>query len=279
MSIYTPLTVAVEKGTLLMISPPGNDTLNRALPILANYVRDKIDGLNRFHPIISQSYRDTGQKFASGQANAFYGGSFLSYILCARNLAIPIARGEDIYGINSYHSVLISQRGTPYTGAASVKGKRITYVKEASAGEMYARKLLGGEDPSSVDQTRYIPSKSHELAIQYLRVGRADFAFVKNLVWEKNRWRYPDLVVVDEDNGENPNNVFLVSPAIYALYGEALKQILLNLHTDPDPRAQQLLSYLNLKKFIPTTYPESFSHTAQLVKDAGVDAQSHRFTK
>ena len=184
-----------------------------------------------------------------------------------------------MYGISHYHSLLITKRNTPYQGINSLKGKRITYVTEASSGEMYARKLFGGKAPASVENTAYIPSKSHELAISFLQVGRADFAFVKDLVWEENKWRYPDLQVVDEDDGENPNNVFLVSPAVYADYGKELKEILLNIHADPDPQAQQLLSYLNLKKFIATSYPESFSHTAQLVEDAGIDAKTHLFTK
>ncbi|MCW8826240.1 MAG: phosphate/phosphite/phosphonate ABC transporter substrate-binding protein [Gammaproteobacteria bacterium] len=268
-----------DTSSLHIVAPPGNPTLVSALPLLANYLMRKVDGIKHVHPIVPRSYRYTGEKFESGQVNAFIGGSFLSYILCARDLAVPIARGESLDGTSSYHSVLLSRRNTPYNGVSSVKGKRITYVTEASSGEFYARKLFGGKEPTTVDGTTYIPSKSHELAIRFLRVGRADFAFVKNLVWEEIKEQYPELHMVDQDDGENPNNVFLVSKRVYNEYGDELQKLVLDLHNDPDPMAQHLMKVLNLKRFVATEYPQNFNHTAQLVEDAGIDAQSYQFNK
>jgi ABC-type phosphate/phosphonate transport system substrate-binding protein len=274
---YAPAAATAESGKMLLITPPGDQTLNSALPLMASYLTNKVDGLNHFHPVISKSYHETGKQFESGKANAFYGGSFLGYILCARGLAVPIARGEDLMGTSNYHSVMISRRNTPFNDVESLKGKRISYVTESSSGEIYARKLFNGKDPATMDDISYVPSKSHELAIRYLRVGRADFALVKNLVWKELQGSYPDLQIVAEDSGENPNDLLLVSTAVYAEYGEALKKVILNIHSDPDPLAKQLLAQLNLKKFIVTTYPESFNHTAQLVRDAGIDANTYQF--
>ena len=92
-----------------------------------------------------------------------------------------------------YRSVLITKKGGSYDGVNSVKGKRVTYVKEASSGEAFARKLFGGKKPSDVAGTKYIPSKSHGIGIKQVQAGRADFAFVKNLVWESVKDRYPNL--------------------------------------------------------------------------------------
>jgi len=264
---------------LYIVVPPGNNSFNKALPLLANYLQQKLEGIDHVHPIIPRSYQYTGEKFESGQVNAFLGGSFLSYILCVRELAVPLVLGEQPDGASTYHSVLLTRRNTPYNGIESVKDRRVTYVTEASSGEFYARKFFSGKAPTSIGDTTYIPSKSHELSVRYLQVGRADFAFVKNLVWEEIKERYPDLQVVDEDDGENPNNIFLVSKAVYATHGEDLKRVLTELHTDPDPMAQQVLTTLNLRRFIAADFPGIFDHTAQLVKDAGIDAKIHRFSR
>ncbi len=276
--ILSPAMMAAP-SKLLMISPPAKASLKQAMPLLAKYLAKKVDGISDIRPVIPKSYNDTGRKFEKGQANVIYGGSFLTYMLCARNLAVPVARGEDQKGISTYHSVLITKKGMPFRGLESVKGKRVTYVIEASSGEAFARKFFGGKDPASVGNTIYVPSKSHGIAVKQLNAGRADFAFVKNLAWEGMKAKYPDLHIVASDDGENPNNVFLVSPEVYVAYGKQLEAVLLGMDSDSDPLAKQILKVLKLERFIPTPYPQSYNHTASLVQNAGLDPVTHRFSK
>ena len=174
---------------------------------------------------------------------------------------------------------MIARTDTPYTGPESLKGKRLTYVLEASSGEAFARKLFGGQVPSSVRNTVYVPSKSHDIAVKQVAMGRADFAFVKNLAWEGLRTKFSDLHQVAADDGENPNNVFLVSKAVYAEYGKRLKAVFLGMGSDTDPAAKRILKILGVKSFIPTSYPDSYTHTARLVQDAGINPETHQFAE
>ncbi len=273
------LAMAVKAEELALIAPPSNPSLKRALPLLSNYLAKKIDRITAIRPLIAKSYSETGQRFESNHMSLVYGGSFLTYILCARGLAVPVARGENADGVSTYRSVLLTKKGTPFHGVESIQGRRLTYVTEASAGSVVARQFFGGKDPASVAGTAYVPAKSHEIAIRLVQAGRADFAFVKDLSWEALKAESPDLHVVTRVAGEHPGNVLLVSTAIYRIHGKRLESILLDMDSDPDWRARQILDSLGLKRFIPTTYPDDFAHTATLVQDAGLDPGTYRFSR
>lgn len=154
----------------------------------------------------------------------------------------------------------------------------MTYVTEASSGNIFARRFFGGKAPASVADTVFVPAKNHRIAVRLVQAGRADFAFVKDVDWEAVKTRYSDLHVVARDASEHPNNVLVVSPATYRTHGKRLESVLLGMDSDSDWRARKILDALRLKRFISTTYPDDYAHTASLVRDAGLDPSTFRFT-
>lgn len=256
--------MAANTSYVLLISPPKKSSLLRAMPMLAEYLAKNVEGIKGVKPIPSRSYDETGEKFVWGQANAMYGGSFLSYVLIERDLATVVARGVTQDGDSTYHSDLVTKKGTSFKGLESVVGKRVTYVTNSASGEIFARAFFKGREPATVGGTVYVPTKNHTMSLKHVQSGKADFAFVKNLVWDKMKSRFPDLETVEHDTGENPLNVFVVSKELYEAHGEAVEQALLKMEHDPDPLAKKILETLKISKFIPTRYPDDYKHPEAL---------------
>ena len=63
--------------------------------------------------------------------------------------------------------------------------------------------LAAGEKPENVYTP--VPAASHLIAINAVQSGAADYAVVKNMVWDPAK--FPGLALVGEDMGENPNNL------------------------------------------------------------------------
>ncbi len=273
------LALATRAEELTLITPPSNPSLKRALPLLSTYLTEKFGDITTIRPIISKSYNEAGQRFRFRRMSLVYGGSFLTYVLCAQGLAVPVARGENKDGVSTYRSVLLTKKGKPFHGVESIKGRHVTYVTEASSGDVFARWFFGGKAPVSVADTVYIPAKSHKIAVQLVQAGRADFAFVKDLAWKASKAASSDLHVVFRHAGEHPNNVLLISPGTYRTHGKRLESIMLGMDSDPDWRARQILDALGLKRFIPMTYPDDYVHTATLVRDAGLNPSTYSFSE
>ena len=271
--------MAANTSYVLLISPPKKSSLLRAMPMLAEYLAKNVKGIKGVKPIPSRSYDETGEKFVWGQANAMYGGSFLSYVLIKRDLAMVVARGVTQDGDSTYHSNLITRKDTPYNGLESVVGKRVTYVTNSASGEIFARAFFKGREPATVEGTVYVPTKNHKMSLKHVQSGKADFAFVKNLTWDKEKSKFPDLHTVAHDTGESPLNVFVVSKDLYEVHGETIERALLGMADDPDPLAKKILQTLKISKFIPTRYPDDYKHSEALAKAAGIDPLTHKFGK
>ncbi|CAK0745639.1 hypothetical protein CCP3SC15_130003 [Gammaproteobacteria bacterium] len=114
-----------------------------------------------------------------------------------------------------------------------------------------------------------LKAASHGAAIDALDKGQADIAIVKNRVWDKVKDKYPNLSLVGEDNGENPDNTLIVSKSASPELVAKVTSALLSVKEDTSPEAQAVKNSLEIREYIVTTIKD-FEHTLTLLKNAGV---------
>jgi hypothetical protein len=92
---------------------------------------------------------------------------------------------------------------------------------------------------------------------------------VKNRIWDKNKDKYPNLVKIGEDKGENPDNTLIVSKKVDKGSVSKVKSVLLGLKEDASVEATAAKDSLEITGYIKTTMKD-FGHTISLLKAAGV---------
>ncbi len=214
-------------------------------------------------------YVKAAQMFAAGEADGMFSGSGVAGIMLIKGLANPVVRPVGKDGNSTYWAVVIAPTGAAkFTGSAAYfAGKRVILTSLASAGENYFYSL---PEARSV-KTTLMKAASHGAAIDALSKGAADVAIVKNRVWDKEKNKYPNLAMVGEDNGANPDSTLIVSKKANAATVKKVSNALLGLKGDTSAGAGAARDSLNASEFIVTTNAD-FKHTLELLKRAGVDA-------
>lgn len=211
-----------------------------------------------------RDYVDAAVKFEQGRVDAMIAGSGVAGSMIIKGVAYPVVRPVSIDGTSTYWAVILAPAGSPeYTGGSDYfNGKRIICSSLASSGEFYARSILG-------PKRELLTAGSHGIAIKALAMKQADIAIVKNRVWDAEKDKFPSIVKVGEDVGENPNNAMIVSNKTDKALVEKVKAALLGLENDASPEAVKLKESLEITGYIPTTR-DDFSHTLPLLEKAGV---------
>jgi len=210
------------------------------------------------------NYPDAAMKFEDGNVDAMFAGSGVAGTMMIKKVAYPLVRPVSDAGYSTYWAVVLAPKGSPeFTGdPAYFKGKRIMCSSLASSGEFFARAHIGTKE-------ELLKAGSHGIAIDGLSKGQADVAIVKNRVWDSMKSKYPDIVQVGQDNGENPDNTLIVSYKTDKALVAQVEKILLDLENDKSKEAVAVRLSLKATKFIPTT-EEDFAHTLELLGQAGV---------
>jgi ABC-type phosphate/phosphonate transport system substrate-binding protein len=205
--------------------------------------------------------------FASGGVDAMFCGSGVAGAFMISELAVPLVRPVDPDGHSTYWTVVLAPKGSPmFVGSADYfKGKKVTFTSLDSSGEFYFDSLPGA---AKTDAIR-IKADSHGDAIEALDKGQADIAIVKNRAWDTVQHRYPNLAVVGEDKGENPDNALIVSVNMPISLSAKIAADLVALQDDLSPEAQAAKKSMKISGFIKTT-DKDFKHTLTLLKKAGV---------
>ena len=250
----------------------------QAADLKIGIMQDKPGAAQKFGPLISYfkskgidvklqgyaNYTDAAIKFERGDVDAMFAGSGVAGTMIIKKVAYPLVRPLNQAGYSTYWAVVLAPKGSPeFTGDPEYfKGKKIICSSLASSGEFFARSLLG-------PKRELLKAGSHGIAIDALSKGQADVAIVKNRVWDSLKGRYPDIVQVGQDDGENPDNTLIVSYKTDKDLVAKVKELLLNIGDDKSKEALAVRMSLKADGFIPTTV-DDFSHTLALLAKAGV---------
>ena len=217
--------------------------------------------------VATKDYPAAAQLFAAGQADAMFSGSGIAGTMIIKELAEPEVRPVGRDGHSTYWAVVIAPKGAPaFTNSADLfKGKRVIMTSLASAGEFYFRSIPGYKKSGA----QILKAASHGAALDALDKGQADFAIVKNRIWDKNKGKYPNLVKIGEDKGENPDDTLIVSKKADKGSVSKVVSALLGLKDDASAEATAAKDSLGITEYIKTT-TKDFSHTFPLLKAAGV---------
>lgn len=258
-----------------------------ALPVVSNaeqfkitVMQDQTGAAEKFKPVAdylaakgihvsfipAKDYTAAAYMFSTGEVDAMFSGSGIAGAFIIKELAVPLVRPVDKDGHSTYWAVVVAPKGSPkFNGsAASFNGKKVIFTSLASSGELYFRSL----PDASQAKTTVIKAASHGDAIEALNNGQADFAIVKNRVWDDSRAKYPNLTMVGEDKGENPDNTLIVSKQLPQALAAKVSTALLAVKDDSSPEAQAIKKSLKIQGFIKTT-TKDFDHTLALLKKAG----------
>lgn len=241
---------------------------------LAEYLKTAIPQLGEIQLRVAKDYPEAAKLFQGGEVDGMFSGSFVAANFIKREVAKPVARPVLASGATTYKAYVIAKQGTkPFAGIADFRGKKVAYTLIASSGEAYVRSLLAaGEKPESVYTP--VPAASHLLAINAVQGGAADYAVVKNMTWDPAK--FPDLALVGEDKGENPNNTLIMSNAAFAKYGELVKGALLKLESDTKAQAAEVKKLFGIKGFVATSAAD-FAHTFSIIEKSGFKPAAFSF--
>jgi ABC-type phosphate/phosphonate transport system substrate-binding protein len=218
--------------------------------------------------VSARDYPSAASMFSKGEVDAMFSGSGVAGAMIIKDLATPLVRPVSKDGFSTYWAVVIAPKGSPkFSGSIDYfKGKKVLLTALASSGEFYFRSLAGADRSNAT----LLKAASHGAAIDALdHKGQADFAIVKNRVWDKLKDKYPNLMLVGQDKGENPDNTLIVSKKVSPRLAEKVSVALLAVNEDTSPEAMAVKSSMEIQGFLKTT-PKDFEHTMSLLKKAGV---------
>ncbi len=241
---------------------------------LAEYLKAGIPSIGEVQLRIAKDYLEAAKLFQDGEADGMFSGSFVAGILIKKMIARPIARPVLANGATTFTTSIIARKGTkPFTGIGDFRGKRVAYTLLASAGEVFVLGLLpAGEKPGNVYTP--VPAPSPLIAINAVQSDAADYAVVKSMVWDPAR--FPDLALVGEDKGENPNNTLIMSNAAADKHGEEIRRLLLKIESDSSAQAVEVKKLFGIRAFIPTTNAD-FKHTFEVIEKVRINATTFEF--
>jgi ABC-type phosphate/phosphonate transport system substrate-binding protein len=230
---------------------------------LQTYLASK--GIN-FSFIAATNYSAAAAMFASGKVDSMFSGSAIAGMFIMKDLATPLVRPVSKEGYSTYWAVIIAHKGSPkFNGKADYfKGKRVILTPLASSGEIFYYSI---PNIKSVEST-IEKAASHGAAINALSEGVADVAIVKNRVWDHLKSKYPNLILVGEDKGANPDNTLIISKKADAKLVSKVQAALLDLTSDRSPQAQAVRNEMEIQGYIKTTKAD-FKHTTELLERTG----------
>jgi ABC-type phosphate/phosphonate transport system substrate-binding protein len=274
---------AAGKDTINLVVMVSDDPVKEApkYEALSLYIKGKSKKIEDIKLHIARDYSEAAALFSKGEAQGMFAGSFVGAVLMKKGMAKPVARPLLYDGTSTYRALVVARAGTPaFTGLSDFQSppgtrrKIVAYCALASSGEVFVRSLL---PPGVKPEDRFSPyiCASHGDALRAVADGVADYAVVKNQVW--NSTGYPGLAVVGGDDRDNPNLTLILTSEAHDRYGDDLSQVLLGLEKDAGEGAQRVKNTFGCKAFLPTTSGD-FLHTYFLMERAHVDPKTFDFS-
>jgi len=218
--------------------------------------------------VAAKDYPDAAKKFSAGEADAMFCGSGVAGTMIIKELATPLLRPVSKAGHSTYWAVVIAPKGAAkFDGTAEFfKGKKVLASRLASSGEFFYRSIPGIKDVGS----QYLPAANHGAAIDALAKGAADAAVVKVWVWESVQEKYPQLQMVGQDRGENPDGTLIIAKTADKEVVKKVSSVLFGSNDDFSAEAEAVREGMKMRFFTKTTEAD-FEHTLALLKSAGVN--------
>ncbi len=245
---------------------------------LANYLSEKLN--LKVTLVYLDNYAEVCDKFIYKQLDAAFFGSF-SYVLTkARAQIEPIAR-PDYQGTSTYRGLIVVRRDSKISNVAQMKGKRLALVHQATfAGYLFP--LLYFQEQGIKYLEGYFSQVKfyggHDSAIFALLKGQADIATPKDLVYQRLIKENPDLekkLEVLAVSEPVPSNALCVSKDLDSNLKRKLKDILINLHKDPNS-LPILESLGGVTQFIETK-DEDYRHLYETIRVLGIDLNTYPY--
>lgn len=210
-------------------------------------------------------YNKAASMFDAGELDGMFSGSGVAGIFILKGVATPLVRPVDEHGRSTYWAVIIGKKGEkPFNDqAAYFNNRTVAYSAIASSGEFYYRSIPG------IDriQDKTVIAANHQEALEMVRDGKAEFAIVKNLVWNSLKGSFPEMELVGQDAEQNPDNTLIISKKTPPATVKKILAALMAIERAPD--AAPVREGMKIKGFVMTT-GNDFSHTLELLKGAGV---------
>lgn len=214
-----------------------------------DYIADKIDV--KYDLVQKNTYGQTNDQFREGALDM----AFISsgpYVDLARTsvaelLAVPVVDGKV-----TYQSYIIVPSASGAQSFADLEGGSFVFVDPlSSTGRYYPISLVQelGKSPGDFFG-RYLYSYSHTASIGLVRDGDVDGAAINSLIYDFLAMNDPGLKAEVRIIGTSQpfgNPPFVVPESMPGELKQRLRDVLLNMHTDPEGR--RVLRNLNMQRF------------------------------
>jgi phosphonate transport system substrate-binding protein len=256
-----------------------------------------IKQMDRFVPVSDYLEKKTGfdvdikplsnyghlyEEMRDGHIDAGFFGSLVYGMTRARIGVIPIARPVLPGGRSTYTGLLFVRKDVGIKKPSDFKGKTIALADPATSGGYLTQKdYLAGKGINIETDMKIIWVGSHEAAIRAVMSHQAEVGGAKDSIVKKYRKEnkvFDTLVEIINETPQKgfPDNTFAVRKGLEQEKVVALKNALLQMHTDPE--GKKVLSRFGAVRFIPTT-DDDFKPLYDLVRHLKIDLGSYPYKK
>ena len=268
-----------EPSLLIGLIPEQNifKQLERYEPV-AGYLSKKM-GIKIELKVLTR-YGNIIENFVSlGLDGAFF-GSFTYALTNAKIGVEAIARPENLNGISTYHGLLFVRKDSGIKSAEGMAGKRFAFVDKATTAG-YILPLAYFKEQGIKDYRTFLKETyftgTHEDAIYDVLNNKADIGAAKNTVFlrlSSEDRRIKNKLVVLKRSPDVPENCLAVRKELNDSVKHKLKQVLLDMHTDPE--GIDVLRRFGAAKFI-ETISDDYASVYQYAKEIGLNLETYDY--
>lgn len=280
LALAAPIGVAEEPDELVIGLIPEMNVFEQVkrYQALADYLSERLDRPVRLTML--SRYGNIVERIVNQEVDAAFLGSFTGALASAQLDWIPLARPINLDDTSNYWGYVFVRKDSGIADVAQMQGKRLALVERATtAGYLFPVAYFLENGVEEIDD--YFADiqfwGSHDSSIEAVLEGRADVGAAKNTIWELLSRQDPRIDAELQILGTSdkvPSNGLLVSPSIDSETRQRIRDILLELASDP--AAGTILTRLRAKGFVPTDR-ESYLPVFECARKAGIDLSSYAY--
>jgi len=228
--------------------------------------------LSRYGNVISRMKKE--------EVDGAFLGSFTGALAITQLYAVPLARPINTDGTSTYFGRIFVKKSSNINSVSDMKGKTLALVERATTGG-YIFPLAWlkhqGVDDINTYFSHHFFAGSHDGAIDAVLNDKADVGAAKNTIYElmgRSDPRIDTELVVLAESPRVPSNGLFVRENLGEEYKVQLKELLLNLHQDPE--GFEVLRQLGAKRFVETGR-EDYKPVFDMAVEAGIDLKTYDY--